>query len=166
MRPFPALASAADITSDTGPGSASSSDDLTLRTTRGSPPSAVASTRSILEARRVRGASGRIVRRVVRRKSSSGGGLLLKLCRQPRVDLGGRWYIIGVLNAHEVSDGPGAREEGAPVAAGGGPGAELPSVLQPRVRILEMSSVFAELPDSVLRALARRMQAEDAVGEL
>jgi Flp pilus assembly CpaE family ATPase len=85
--------------------------------------------------------------------------LLLKLCRQPRVDLGGRWYIIGVLNAPEVREGSGAQEEGAQVAAGGGTGAELPSVLQPRVRILEMSSVFAELPDSVLRALARRMQA-------
>ncbi len=84
--------------------------------------------------------------------------MLLKLYRQPRVDLGGRWYIIGVLNAREVREGPGAGEEGTQVAAGGGLGADLPSVLQLRVRILEMSSVFAELPDGVLRALARRMQ--------
>jgi Flp pilus assembly CpaE family ATPase len=84
--------------------------------------------------------------------------LLLKLCRQPRVDLGGRWYIIGVLYAREVREGPGAGEEGAQVAAGGELGADLPSVLQLRVRVLEMSSVFAELPDGVLRALARRMQ--------
>jgi len=84
--------------------------------------------------------------------------LLLKLYRQPRVDLGGRWYIIGVLNAREVREGPGAGEEGAQVAASGGLGADLPSVLQLRVRVLEMSSVFAELSDGVLRALARRMQ--------
>ncbi len=84
--------------------------------------------------------------------------MLLKLYWQPRLDLGGRWYIIGVLNAREVPQGPGAGEEGAQVAAGGGLGADLPSVLQPRVRILEMSSVFAELSDGVLRALARRMQ--------
>jgi Flp pilus assembly CpaE family ATPase len=44
------------------------------------------------------------------------------------------------------------------VAAGGTHPADLPSVLQLRVRILEMSSVFAELPDGALRALARRMQ--------
>jgi len=44
------------------------------------------------------------------------------------------------------------------VAAGGTQHADLPSVLQLRVRILEMSSVFAELPDGALRALARRMQ--------
>jgi Flp pilus assembly CpaE family ATPase len=44
------------------------------------------------------------------------------------------------------------------VAAGGELGADLPSVLQLRVRVLEMSSVFADLPDGVLRALARRMQ--------
>ncbi len=44
------------------------------------------------------------------------------------------------------------------MAAGGTQHADLPSVLQLRVRILEMSSVFAELPDGALRALARRMQ--------
>jgi Flp pilus assembly CpaE family ATPase len=44
------------------------------------------------------------------------------------------------------------------VAAGGTQHADQPSVLQLRVRILEMSSVFAELPDGALRALARRMQ--------
>jgi Flp pilus assembly CpaE family ATPase len=39
------------------------------------------------------------------------------------------------------------------------PGAEQPpSILQQRVRILEMSSVFAELSDGALRALARRMK--------
>jgi len=44
------------------------------------------------------------------------------------------------------------------VTASGSHSAEPPSVLQLRVRILEMSSVFAELPDGALRALARRMQ--------
>ncbi len=44
------------------------------------------------------------------------------------------------------------------MAASGSHASEPPSVLQLRVRILEMSSVFAELPDGVLRALARRMQ--------
>ncbi|HEX9475847.1 MAG TPA: hypothetical protein VGA41_04270, partial [Candidatus Dormibacteraeota bacterium] len=44
------------------------------------------------------------------------------------------------------------------MATGGEHGADQPSVLQLRVRLLEMSSVFAELPDGVLRALARRMQ--------
>ncbi len=45
------------------------------------------------------------------------------------------------------------------MAASAGLGADQPSVLQLRVRVLEMSSVFAELPDGALRALARRMQA-------
>ena len=45
------------------------------------------------------------------------------------------------------------------MAASGGLGADQPSVLQLRVRVLEMSSVFAELPDGALRAVARRMQA-------
>jgi CRP-like cAMP-binding protein len=72
--------------------------------------------------------------------------------------MGGRWYIIGVLNAHEVREDRGAEEEGH-VAASGALGADQPSVLQLRVRVLEMSSVFAELPDGALRALARRMQA-------
>ncbi len=44
------------------------------------------------------------------------------------------------------------------MATGGTQHADPPSVLQLRVRILEMSSVFAELPDGALRALARRMQ--------
>ena len=44
------------------------------------------------------------------------------------------------------------------MAASGELEAEQPSILQLRVRVLEMSSVFAELPDGVLRALARRMQ--------
>src|SRR2546427_5730014 len=79
-------------------------------------------------------------------------------CWEATVDLGGRWYIIGVLDAREVREGHGAGEEGSHVAASGGLGADQPSVLQLRVRILEMSSVFAELPDGALRALARRMQ--------
>lgn len=45
------------------------------------------------------------------------------------------------------------------MTAGGEHVADLPSVLQLRVRVLEMSSVFGELPDGVLRALARRMEA-------
>jgi Flp pilus assembly CpaE family ATPase len=81
------------------------------------------------------------------------------LCCEAWVDLGGGCYIIGVLNAHEVRESLGAGEEGLQVAASGGLGADQPSVLQLRVRILEMSSVFAELPDGVLRAVARRMQA-------
>jgi len=84
---------------------------------------------------------------------------VLKLCCEAWVDLGGGWYIIGVLNAHEVRESLGAGEEGTPVAASGGLGADQPSVLQLRVRVLEMSSVFAELPDGALRAVARRMQA-------
>jgi Flp pilus assembly CpaE family ATPase len=86
---------------------------------------------------------------------------VLKVCCDVRVDLGGRCYIIGVLNAPEVQVGHGAEEEGGQVAASSGLGADLPSILQLRVRILEMSSVFAELPDGTLRALARRMQAVD-----
>ena len=80
-------------------------------------------------------------------------------CWEATVDLGGRWYIIGVLDAREVREGHGAGEEGSQVAASGGLGADRPSVLQLRVRVLEMSSVFAELPDGALRSLARRMQA-------
>jgi Flp pilus assembly CpaE family ATPase len=79
-------------------------------------------------------------------------------CWDAGVDLGGRWYIIGVLNARELREGHGAGEEGAQ-AASGGLGADQPSVIQLRVRVLEMSSVFAELSDGALRALARRMQA-------
>ncbi|MGZ6300157.1 MAG: nucleotide-binding protein, partial [Candidatus Limnocylindria bacterium] len=46
------------------------------------------------------------------------------------------------------------------VAGNTGPGtADRPSVLQARVRILEMSAVFAELGDGPLRAIARRMRA-------
>ncbi len=85
--------------------------------------------------------------------------MLLNLWWDARVDLGGRCYIIGVLNAREVRDGPGAGEEGPLVAASGELEADKPSVLQLRVRVLEMSSVFAELSDGALRALARRMQA-------
>src|SRR2546427_6896655 len=80
-------------------------------------------------------------------------------CWEATVDLGGRWYIIGVLDAREVREGHGAGEEGSQVAASGGLGADPPSVLQLRVRVLEMSSVFAELPDGALRSLAEPMQA-------
>ena len=78
-------------------------------------------------------------------------------------DLGGRWYIIGVLNAPEVREDQASGEEVARVAVGAGPVADQPSELQLLVRILEMSSVFAELPDGALRALARRMQAVSLV---
>ena len=45
------------------------------------------------------------------------------------------------------------------MAASSGPGADqAPSALQKRMRILEMSSVFAELTDGDLRAVARRMR--------
>src|SRR5258706_12631612 len=73
--------------------------------------------------------------------------------------MGGRCYIIDVLNAREVREGRGAGEEGPLLAASGELEADKPSVLQLRVRVLEMSSVFAELTDGALRALARRMQA-------
>ncbi|HXM73300.1 MAG TPA: hypothetical protein VN940_08750 [Candidatus Dormibacteraeota bacterium] len=46
------------------------------------------------------------------------------------------------------------------MGASSGPAADqTPSALQMRVRILEMSSVFAELSDGALRAVARRMRA-------
>jgi len=54
-----------------------------------------------------------------------------------------------------------AREEerGQVGARGSEPaGEQAPSVLQMRMRILEMSAVFSELNDGVLRALARRMR--------
>src|SRR6202022_3998608 len=45
------------------------------------------------------------------------------------------------------------------VGASSGPASDqTPSALQLRVRILEMSSVFADLSDGVLRAVARRMR--------
>lgn len=77
------------------------------------------------------------------------------------VDLGGRWYIIDVLSAREVRETlPRAREEDPLQVAGSTvPGAaETPSALQGRVRVLEMSSVFAELGDGPIRAIARRMR--------
>jgi Flp pilus assembly CpaE family ATPase len=76
------------------------------------------------------------------------------------VDLGGRWYIIGVLSASEVQETHRAREEDPPeVAASSGPGADqTPSALQLRTRILEMSAVFAELTDGTIRAVARRLR--------
>jgi len=76
--------------------------------------------------------------------------------------LGGGCYSIGVLNAREVPETlQRAREEElAQVAAtGSGPGGDqAPSALQMRTRILEMSAVFSELNDGVLRAVARRMR--------
>jgi MinD-like ATPase involved in chromosome partitioning or flagellar assembly len=75
--------------------------------------------------------------------------------------LGGRWYIIGVLNAREALESQGAVEEGVPQVESGLPPADeqAPSILQQRARILEMASVFSELSDGALRALARRMRA-------
>lgn len=74
---------------------------------------------------------------------------------------GGRWYIIGELNAREVQVTARAREEEPrQVGAESNPAAdESPSAVQLRMRILEMSSVFAELSDGALRAVARRMRA-------
>jgi len=43
-------------------------------------------------------------------------------------------------------------------ANAGSPADQAPSALQLRVRMLEMSPVFAELTDGELRALARRMR--------
>jgi Flp pilus assembly CpaE family ATPase len=66
------------------------------------------------------------------------------------------------LNAREVHETlQRAREEetGQVGARGSEPAREeAPSVLQMRMRILEMSAVFSELNDGVLRALARRMR--------
>jgi pilus assembly protein CpaE len=76
-------------------------------------------------------------------------------------DLGGRWYIIGVLNAREVPETSSrAREEGInQVDSAGRQGADQkPSAVQLRLRILQMSPAFADLPDGTLRALARRMR--------
>ena len=54
----------------------------------------------------------------------------------------------------------GREEESHQVAAtGSGPaGDQAPSVLQMRMRILEISAVFSELDDGILRAVARRMR--------
>jgi len=47
-------------------------------------------------------------------------------------------------------------------ATGSGPaGDQAPSVLQMRMRILEISAVFSELDDGILRAVARRMRSVD-----
>ena len=78
-----------------------------------------------------------------------------------RVDLGGRWYIIGVLSAREVRETSSrAREEGLDQvdSAGRQEAGQLPSAVQLRMRILQMSPAFADLTDGALRALARRMQ--------
>src|SRR3989442_15736857 len=80
-------------------------------------------------------------------------------CWEATVDLGGRWYIIGVLDAREVREGHGAGEEGSHVAASGGVWGGPPSVRQLPGRVLEMSAVFPELPDGALPSLARRRQA-------
>jgi len=76
---------------------------------------------------------------------------------------GGRWYIIGALSARDVQESAGPREEEeeqtAEMASLKPPANEQPpSVLQQRARLLEMSSVFSELSDGTLRALARRMR--------
>jgi len=66
------------------------------------------------------------------------------------------------LNAREVPETLQRAREEEPhqVGASGGVPAEdqAPSVLQVRMRILEMSAVFSELDDGVLRAVARRMR--------
>jgi len=76
--------------------------------------------------------------------------------------LGGGCYSIGVLNAREVPETlyRAWEEELAQVAASGSGAGEdqAPSALQMRTRILEMSAVFSELNDGVLRAVARRMR--------
>src|SRR6202163_2775539 len=76
------------------------------------------------------------------------------------VDPGGRWYIIGELTPREVREADRAQEEEPnQVGASSGPAAgQTPSALQPRIRILEMSTVFADLSDGALRAVARRMR--------
>ena len=51
-----------------------------------------------------------------------------------------------------------APQEEAGRKAAGGYKDEPPSVLQSRIRVLEMSAVFSELNDGVLRAVARRMR--------
>lgn len=74
----------------------------------------------------------------------------------------GGCYSIRVLNAREVPETlQRAREEEAQQVASGGDrpaGDQTPSVIQKRMRILEMSAVFSEFPDGTLRALARRMR--------
>jgi Flp pilus assembly CpaE family ATPase len=66
------------------------------------------------------------------------------------------------LNAREVHETlqRAREEESRQVASSGtGPaGQEAPSALQLRMRILEMSAVFSELNDGILRAVARRMR--------
>jgi len=66
------------------------------------------------------------------------------------------------LNAREVPETlQRAREEESHqvAATGSGPaGDQAPSVLQMRMRILEISAVFSELDDGILRAVARRMR--------
>jgi pilus assembly protein CpaE len=77
------------------------------------------------------------------------------------VDLGGRWYIIDVLNAGEVPETSArAREEGINRmdSAGRQEADQMPSAVQLRLRILQMSPAFADLADGTLRALARRIQ--------
>lgn len=77
-----------------------------------------------------------------------------------KVELGGRCYIIGVLSSREARDSQELREEGLlqKAAIAGSESDHAPSALQLRVRMLEMSPVFAELADGPLRALARRMR--------
>jgi len=77
------------------------------------------------------------------------------------VDLGGRWYIIGVLSAREVPETLYRAREVKPQELGAESAEhadQAPSAVQMRMRILELCSVFAELGDGPLRALARRMR--------
>src|ERR1700681_243895 len=77
-----------------------------------------------------------------------------------KVELGGRWYIIGALSSRDARESRDPREEGTgQIAANAGSEADhAPSALQLRVRMLEMSPVLGELADGPLRALARRMR--------
>src|SRR6267143_1776689 len=80
-----------------------------------------------------------------------------------RVHLGGGCYSIGVLNAREVPETLQRAREERPRqmgASGSAPsGDQTPSALQMRMRILEISPVFSDLNDGLLRAVARRMRA-------
>src|SRR2546421_1473344 len=77
--------------------------------------------------------------------------------------LGGGCYSIGVLNAREVPETLQRAREEEPQqvgASGSAPsGDQAPSAVQMRMRILEISTVFSDLNDGVLRAVARRMRA-------
>ena len=90
------------------------------------------------------------------------GRVFEPLLRSEGSILGKGRYSIGVLTAPEVRETlHRAREEETRQVAAEGSGAaqdQAPSALQRRIRILEMSAVFSELNDGVLRAVARRLR--------